>query len=162
MNLLIAVSLLLLVPMLGTFRAEEAKPGKHSSLFQKYKDGPRGWTEADRQHSQGEWMNNTVVVVTAAEERKTFHVARAFIEKWGFADGGKSIVTRCRNAHGPSWIDKFEIASGKLLAECSGSEHLENTPEWARPWCDETTEKEMAKETAEKAAAEEKKAAPGQ
>jgi hypothetical protein len=137
--------------MLVAVRAEEVKPGEQSSLFQDYKDSSRGWTEAHHRHSKGSWMNGTLVVVTAAKEKKTFRASRGFIDRWGFADEGKSVVICSRNSHGPAWMEKYEIASGKLLAECSGSEFLESTPEWARPWCDATA---LAKE--------EKKPAPGQ
>jgi hypothetical protein len=63
-------------------------------------------------------------------------VSRAFIETWGFADSDKAVVVRSRNSHGPSWIEKFDIATGKVVAECQGSNSLENTPKWAQAWCD--------------------------
>ncbi len=172
MHLPFLVSLLLVVPLLGMVGAEEVKPGKHSSRFLGDKSGMRGWTEAKEWSSYaGEWMNSKLVVVTAAKEKKTFS-GGVFIRDWGFADKGKSVVIRSSAAHGPAWMQKFEIASGKLLAECPGSDSLEDTPEWARPWCDatelakeekEAAEKEAAaKKASEKKAAAEKKTATGQ
>lgn len=172
MKLRIAVVLVLFGPMLMVLSAEEVKPGKQSSLFQEYKDGPRGWTEAYHRHSTGSWMNGNLVVVTTAKEKKTFRAGYGFINRWGFADEGRCVVICSRNSHGPARIEKYEIASGKLLAECQGSKALEDTPGWAQPWCDATELAKAEKETAEKAAAEkaavenqaaeEKKPVPGQ
>ena len=109
--------------------------------------GIEGWTLATGKHSEGGWMNSTLVVVTGAKVKKSFNASRAFIEVWGFADSDTAVVVRSRNSHGPSWIEKFDIATGKLLAECQGSSYLKDTPKWAQPWCDE------AKREAEQAGA---------
>ena len=101
------------------------------------KDGIKGWTFATAVHSRGGWMNSTLVVVDERNVERKFHSSRAFIEKWGFSDSDTTVVVRSRNAHGPSWIEKFDISTGKLIAECQGSNSLKDTPGWAQPWCDE-------------------------
>lgn len=92
-------------------------------------------------------MNSTLVIVTKAKVEKTFRASRAFIEVWGFADSDTTAVVRSRNSHGPSWIQKFDLATGKVVAECPGSDDFKDTPKWAQPWCDES------KKDAEKAEA---------
>jgi hypothetical protein len=118
-----------------TSRAED-----QSSLKLTSKSGLRGWTLATTKHAAGQWMNSTLVIVTPSKVEKKFVVSRAFIETWGFADTDTVVIVRSRNSHGPSWIEKFDIVTGKVIAECQGSNHLENTPKWAQPWCDESKE----------------------
>lgn len=137
MNPLIAASLLLFLPMAASVQAKEIKPGTHSSVFQKFKDGSRGWTEADAKHSRGEWMNHRLVIITTGKKKRTFNSSRAFIEDWGITDRGSCVVIRSRNEHGPSWIEKFKLSTGEPVAECQGSEYLPKTPMWAWGWCDE-------------------------
>ena len=110
----------------------------HVSLKLTSPSGFKGWTLATAKHSQGEWMNSTLVIVTKAEVEKTFKASRAFIEVWGFADSDTAIVVRSRNSHGPSWIEKFDLVTGKVVAECQGSNNLKDTPKWAQSWCDES------------------------
>jgi len=98
----------------------------------------QGWTLATAKHSQGEWMNSALVIVTKSKKEKTFRASRAFIEVWGFTDSDTTVVVRSRNSHGPSWIEKFDITTGKVVAECQGSSDLKDTPKWAQPWCDES------------------------
>lgn len=98
--------------------------------------GLQGWTLATARNSKGEWINSTLVIVTKSKE-ETFRASRAFIEVWGFADlEDTAVIVRSRNLHGPSWIEKFDIKTGKLLAQCQGSNELKDTPKWAQPWCD--------------------------
>lgn len=130
-TLLLTTLLCLLV--VSTSHAEE-----QTSLKQTSNDGIRGWTLATAKHSKGEWMNSTLVIVTKAKVEKKFRASRAFIEVWGLADSDTAVVVRSRNSHGPSWIEKFDIATGKLVAECQGSNYLKDTPKWAQPWCDKS------------------------
>jgi hypothetical protein len=109
------------------------------TLRQTSRSGFKGWTVATAKHSQGTWMNSTLVIVTRDKVQQKIHASRAFIEVWGFTESDKAVVVRSRNAHGPSWIEKFDSTTGKLIAECPGSNHIKDTPTWAQPWCDEST-----------------------
>ena len=100
--------------------------------------GIKGETVTKHRNSRGDWMNSLLILKQPGKDEKEFRSFYTWIEKWGFGDADKSVVIRSRNAHGPSRIEKYDIASGKLLAECSGSDLLKDTPEWARPFCDLT------------------------
>ena len=130
---ILLVTALFCVLAFSTSRAEE-----QTSLKLTSKGGIQGWTLATAKHSQGEWMNSTLVIVTKSKVEKKLSASRAFIEVWGFADSDTAVVVRSRNSHGPSWIEKFDVATGKLVAECPGSNHFKDTPKWAQPWCDES------------------------
>lgn len=95
-----------------------------------------GWTYARGRHSRGMWMNNQLCIARNSQDRTLFNASRAFIEVWGFTDNDTHVVMRSRNAHGPTWIEKFSIDTGRLVAECSGFDSPD-TPEWARPYLDE-------------------------
>lgn len=115
-----------------------ASAEEHRSLEATSKNGIKGVTVATVRHSKGGWMNSALVLTGPGTSTKEFRISRAFIERWGFTDADKSVVIRSRNAHGPSWLAKYDIASGNLIAECSGSEEPKDTPEWARPFCDQS------------------------
>ena len=116
------------------------RAAEHKFLTLESKGGLKGWTIATAEHSRGGWMNTTLVVVDKKKVKRKFQASRAFIERWGFADSDRAVVVRSRNAHGPSWIEKFDISTGELIAECAGSNSFEDTPRWAQPWCDAAKE----------------------
>ena len=108
---------------------------EQSSLDATSKTGLKGYTLAVSRHSQGEWMNNILIVTSQNNEKKKFQTSRAFIEKWAFSDNDTTVILKSMNAHGPAWIEKFNISTGDLIAECSGSKDLKDTPAWAWPLC---------------------------
>lgn len=134
MKLLLS-ALILLMGSMVSYATDE-----NISLRQKSDNGLEGWTIATVQNTRGEWVNSKLVIAVSPNHKVILTSSDPFIEKWGFADNGKNVVVRSRFAHGPSLIQKFEIASGKVIAECKGSDYLKDTPEWARPWCDEYRE----------------------
>jgi len=58
-----------------------------------------------------------------------------FIEKWGFADGGASVVMKTRSYHGPAGISKYDIKSGKITGNVNGAS--DELPKWAEPYSDD-------------------------
>lgn len=120
-----------IAPVVATSAADQV------FLKQTSQTGIQGWTLAAARHSDGSWMNSILILIKPDGGKKQIRSSYAFIEKWGFSDGDATVVIRARQAHGPSWIQKFDISSCKLLAECQGSRFLRDTPIWARPWCDE-------------------------
>jgi hypothetical protein len=127
---------LLMAAMLCTLATSASRAEDQISLKLTSQSGVQGWTLATAKHSGGEWMNSTLVIFTPSKVEMKIRVSRAFIETWGFADSDKAVVVRSRHSHGPSWIEKFDIATGRVVAECQGSNHLEHTPKWAQAWCD--------------------------
>jgi len=93
-----------------------------------------GWTHPTTHHSRGGWMNDNLRIARAGRLIAEFHADRAFIDFWSFAQNDTCIVLRGVNAHGPTWIRKYRIDTGELLAEGSGSGKVE---EWAKPYADE-------------------------
>jgi hypothetical protein len=91
-----------------------------------------GWTFGATQHSRGGWMNTQLRIARDRRLVARFNVSRAFIDLWDFANKDTCVVIRCVNAHGPSWIQKYRIDTGELVAESSGSD------DWAKPYTDET------------------------
>jgi hypothetical protein len=87
-----------------------------------------GWTFGGVQHSRGGWMNTQLRIARDRRVIARFNVSRAFIDLWDFAENDTCVVVRCVNAHGPSWIQKFRIDTGELVAEGSASP---DGPEWA-------------------------------
>ncbi len=77
-------------------------------------------------------MNTQLRIARDRRVIARFNVSRAFIDFWDFADKDTCVVIRCVNAHGPSWIQKYRIDTGELVAESSGSD------DWAKPYADET------------------------
>jgi hypothetical protein len=92
------------------------------------------WTFGATQHSRGGWMNTQLRIARDRRLIARFNVSRAFIDLWDFADNDTCVVVRCVNAHGPSWIQKFRIDTGELVAEGSASP---DGPKWAKPYRDE-------------------------
>jgi hypothetical protein len=90
-----------------------------------------GWTYGTTQHSRGGWMNSQLRIARDRRLIARFNVSRAFIDFWDFADKDTCVVIRCVNAHGPSWIQKYRIDTGGLVAESSASEDVS---EWAKPY----------------------------
>ena len=94
-----------------------------------------GWTHALGQHSRGGWMKSQLRIARDGHLIAHFDVSRAFIDEWDFTDKDTCVVIRCVNAHGPSWIQKYRIATGELVAEGSGSHDV---PDWAKPYADQS------------------------
>jgi hypothetical protein len=90
-----------------------------------------GWTYGTAQHSRGGWMNTQLRIPRDRRLIARFNVSRAFIDLWDFADKDTCVVIRCVNAHGPSWIQKYRIDTGELVAESSASHDVS---EWAKPY----------------------------
>jgi hypothetical protein len=126
-----------LATLIGIAPVLAASAAGHVFLKQTSQTGIQGWTVAADRHSGGSWMNSILILISPDGGKKQIRSSYAFIEKWGFSDGDATVVIRARQAHGPSWIQKFDVSSCKLLAECQGSGFLGATPIWARPWCDE-------------------------
>src|SRR5438067_3176448 len=99
--------------------------------------GVVGWTYAAGRHSRGAWMNEVLCIATSRNDITRFDAARAFIELWAFTEHDSCVVMRSRNIHGPSWIEQYRIATGELVASCSGSDYPEQTPDWAKPYLDD-------------------------
>lgn len=133
---------LLVTALFWVLAVSASHAGGQPSLKLTSQSGIKGWTVATAKQRNGGWMNSTLVIVTASKVERTFRASRAFIEIWGFTDSDRHVVVRSRNSHGPSWIEKFDLATGKRVAECHGSNHLKDTPKWARPWCDESKKKQ--------------------
>jgi hypothetical protein len=90
-----------------------------------------GWTFGTTQHSRGGWMNFQLRIARHGRLIARFNVSRALIDLSGFADSDTCVIIRCVNAHGPSWIQRYRIDTGELVAESSGSDDV---PEWAKPY----------------------------
>src|SRR6266516_1154916 len=90
-----------------------------------------GWTHAVGQHSRGGWMNTQLRIARHGRLIAHFDVSRAFIDLWDFTDKDTCVLIRCVNAHGPSWIEKYRIDTGELVAEGPGSHDVR---EWAKPY----------------------------
>jgi hypothetical protein len=98
------------------------------------KSGLVGWTYAGGRHSRGAWMNNVLCVARSRRDITHFDADGAFIDLWDFTDHDTCVIIRYRNIHGPSWIDKFRIDTGKFMTHSFGSGTVEETPDWARPY----------------------------
>jgi hypothetical protein len=109
----------------------------HCQLAKVAKSGLVGWTYAFAQHSRDGWMNSELCVARSRNDIIHVSASYAFIEVWDFTDHDSCVVTRSRNAHGPSRVEKFRIDTGELIADCSGSDYPEKIPEWARPFADQ-------------------------
>jgi hypothetical protein len=103
----------------------------HCLLPKVSSSGLVGWTHAVGQHSRGGWMNTQLRIARDGRLIAHFDVSRAFIDFWDFTDKDTCVVIRCVNAHGPSWIEKYRIDTGDLIAEGSCSHDV---PEWAKPY----------------------------
>ena len=107
----------------------------HCLLPKVSKSGLVGWTHAIEQHSRGGWMNQELRIARDGRIIGRFHADRAFVDLWDFTDNDTCVVVRGINEYGPYWIQKYRIATGELVAEGSGNNHV---PEWAKPYADET------------------------
>ena len=58
-----------------------------------------------------------------------------FIEKWGFTDGGASVVMKTRSWHGPAAIHKIDIKTGKITGRASTAG--DDLPKWAKAYSDD-------------------------
>jgi len=109
--------------------------GSHAdeiSLKQTSKSGLQGWTLAKYKSGRGEWMNSTLVVTDRTGKVSKFRAEYGFIEQWGFVDNDTAIVIRSVNAHGPSYWQKFDIKSRKLIDDYFYSKSPNRTPSWAK------------------------------
>jgi len=100
-------------------------------------DGPNGlegWTVGTGKNYRDEWMNSNLVVRTKGGKVVKFRAEYAFIDKWGFADNNQCVVIRSINAHGPFYWQKYEIKSGKLIADYYRSKDPEHIPAWVSPF----------------------------
>ena len=79
-------------------------------------------------------MNTQVRIARDRRLIARFNVSRAFIDLWDFADKNSCVVIRCVNAHGPSWIQKYRIDTGELVAESSAGH---DASEWAKRYADQ-------------------------
>lgn len=134
-NYIMRLLLALIIFVISTLRADA---DTHIELRQSFEGGFHGWTVADSKNYRGTWMNNLVVLVTPEKKKLYFASSRPFIEKWGLTDSNANIVIRSRGAHGPSLIEQFNIKTGDRIQDSQGSLRLKDTPDWAKPWCDET------------------------
>lgn len=80
-------------------------------------------------------MNKELRIVRDGRIIARFRHDYAFVDFWDFVDNDACVVIRGVNAHGPSWIQKYSIANGNLVEECSG---VGDIPAWARQYSDET------------------------
>jgi hypothetical protein len=103
----------------------------HCLLPKASHSGLVGWTYGTAQHSRGGWMNTQLRIARDRRLIARFNVSRAFIDLWDFADKDTCVVIPCVNAHGPSWIQKYRIDTGELVAESSASHDVS---EWAKPY----------------------------
>jgi hypothetical protein len=60
---------------------------------------------------------------------------RPIIEQWGFADNEATIVLQTRGTHGPAEFLKYNIATGKLIAQADVGVDSP-LPDWAQPYAD--------------------------
>jgi hypothetical protein len=76
-------------------------------------------------------MNDELRIARNRHLFARFHAQYVFIDFWNFADDDTTVVIRSVNSKGPSWIEKYRLDSGELVAEGSGSTDV---PEWAKPY----------------------------
>jgi hypothetical protein len=58
-----------------------------------------------------------------------------FIQEWGFADNGASLIIKSRGHHGPQYLIKYKIKNGDVLGRVDGPRH-DDMPDWAKPFSD--------------------------
>jgi hypothetical protein len=97
-----------------------------------------GWTYATGRNRAPDhpWMNGDLVVVRHGRVLVKLKADDAFIEVWASTDNETCVVMRSRMLHGPSTIEKFEIATKERIGQCSGSDPS-NMEECAVPFWDE-------------------------
>lgn len=105
------------------------------SLRRETLGGWKGWTEAHFRHSQGAWMNGTLVVQTGRDEIKKFRAGYGFIIGWDFCRDDLCVVVQSQNAHGPYLWQLFELSSGEELDQFYRSK-TDRWPGWVRDFTD--------------------------
>jgi hypothetical protein len=116
---------------------EQWTHGGHCLLAKMSRNGLVGWTSANEQNSAWDhpWMTEELLLSRDGQVITRLKASNRFIEVWGFTDGGGSVVMRSRMLHGPSEIQKFDVASGCLVASRSGIDQSP-MPDWARRYAD--------------------------
>jgi hypothetical protein len=102
------------------------------------KGGLVGWTYAATQNLAPDhpWMNGSLILARRGRVLAKLEADDAFIEVWGFTDNDTCIVMRSRMLHGPSVIEKFNIATKERIGRCSNSDPT-SMEDWALPFWDE-------------------------
>lgn len=95
-----------------------------------------GWTHGIAVHPTQGLMNSTLVVVRSGAIVNRIKVDNPFIDLWDFTDNDTCVVIRSRGPHGPSTLQKYRVATAKLLDSYSGSVGSPTIPAWARPYAD--------------------------
>ena len=73
----------------------------------------------------------------SSKEFKPGSIDQPFIEKWGFADNGSSVIIKSRGHHGPAYLIKYKITNGDILGNVDNPEykgHEGDLPDWAKPY----------------------------
>jgi hypothetical protein len=65
------------------------------------------------------------------------HPEAPFIQEWGFADNGSSIVIQSMQHHGPPYYIKYDIKSGRSTGTVNQYLPYDKLPKWAQPFSDE-------------------------
>ena len=77
----------------------------------------------------------TVRIVWPDGHHRDFEGGDVFIEAWDFVADGSAVIIKSREAHGSPNVRKYDIETGKVLAEADG--HFNQVwPEWARAYAD--------------------------
>jgi hypothetical protein len=66
---------------------------------------------------------------------RDFEGGDVFIEAWDFVADGSAVIIKSREAHGSPNVRKYDIETGKVLAEADGHFN-QGWPEWARAYAD--------------------------
>jgi hypothetical protein len=116
---------------------EQWTHGAHCLLAKVSRNGLVGWTSAAEQNWAWDhpWMNELLLLSRDGQMIRELEAPNRFIEEWDFTDRGASVVMRSRMLHGPSDIEKFDVATGYLIAARSGIGQGP-MPDWARRHAD--------------------------
>lgn len=63
---------------------------------------------------------------------QTIVAERYFIEEWHFWEGGKQLILRSRAKHGVGTVERWDVASGRLLEKLWEYKVDAKSPAWAR------------------------------
>ena len=94
-----------------------------------------GWAKYDNLGYRNYPIFDNVRIVWPDEHHRDFPSRCSFIEAWDFADNNTAIVIKSREAHGAPNIQKYDLATGKVIADVDGWQN-EPWPPWAKPYED--------------------------
>ena len=98
-----------------------------------------GWVHFTALDQRGYSLNDTLQLRFPDGRTKEFkpnHEA-PFIQDWGLADHGSSVVIESMQHHGPPYFIRYDLKSGRITGTVNTYLPYDKLPPWAQPLSDE-------------------------